>query len=196
MIPLPLNPLPSVRADEVADALLIEREGFVDEAVVLAMANTPLQIPVTALPQDLAMTLDEMDYAGWRPPAVPPAAPAEIVASAPTPPLPAEITPAPAPPPPSAAEPEPAVVRQENPPSPGASGIRRATPPEIESDPAPLEIEEESSGWWLAWLAGILTASAICLLLYFLATGSLPFWPAESAHPAPQPPAADSRSHR
>lgn len=177
MIPLPLNPLPSTRVDELSDALLIEREGFVDEAVVMAMVNAPLHIPAAEPPQDLAMTVDEMDYAGWRPPVAdaPVPSPGAVVGIIPPQ--------SPAPPP----QPQPAAIPHKDPVPTGTTEIRRATPPEMDGGNDTPELEKETSGWWLAWVAGILTVSALCLLLYYLANGSRSLWPAAPVPTAPPP---------
>ncbi len=66
MTRLPLNPLPSVRFDQDSSVPVVEREGFVDDAVVLALVAGPpsAQRP---LPQAAALALaaDDMDFAGW-----------------------------------------------------------------------------------------------------------------------------------
>jgi hypothetical protein len=64
---LGLRPLPSLRAEEESGSLLMEREGFVDEAVVSALVRAPHH-PVRSMGQreDLALSADDMDFAGWR----------------------------------------------------------------------------------------------------------------------------------
>lgn len=66
MNPLRLSPLPSLRADDQSRSLLMEREGFVDEAVVLALMTSPLPIRSVAHLEDLALSSDDQDFAGWR----------------------------------------------------------------------------------------------------------------------------------
>lgn len=67
MNPLRLSPLPVLRAEDEAGSLLMEREGFVDEAIVAAMVfgptSTSRQVPH---PQDLALAADDLDFAGWK----------------------------------------------------------------------------------------------------------------------------------
>lgn len=70
---LSLSPLPTVRKEEASDSFLMEREGFVDEAVVTALVaggSLPRYAPVSS---DLALSADDMDFAGWSiAPALPP----------------------------------------------------------------------------------------------------------------------------
>ncbi|MES2439329.1 MAG: hypothetical protein V4584_09690 [Verrucomicrobiota bacterium] len=67
MNPLRLSPLPSLRADDESGTLLMEREGFVDEAVVTALVrNTHHHHRSTPYPEDLALAADDLDFAGWR----------------------------------------------------------------------------------------------------------------------------------
>jgi len=66
MNPLQLSPLPTSRSDDDSGSLLMEREGFVDEAVVAALVTRPLHASRTmAYPEDLVLAADEMDFAGW-----------------------------------------------------------------------------------------------------------------------------------
>lgn len=44
----------------------MEREGFVDEAVVMALMTGPLPSRSVAFPEDLALSADDLDFAGWR----------------------------------------------------------------------------------------------------------------------------------
>jgi hypothetical protein len=55
----------------------MEREGFVDEAVVLALINGPRQLRSAACHEDLALAADDLDFAGWQLPNNPPARVAE-----------------------------------------------------------------------------------------------------------------------
>jgi hypothetical protein len=56
----------------------MEREGFVDEAVVQALISGPRQWRSTACHEDLALAADDLDFAGWQLPATPPPRAAEI----------------------------------------------------------------------------------------------------------------------
>lgn len=61
-----LSPFPVHRANDPSSLLLMEQEGFVDEAVVTAlMAASPLGRRV-ADPDDLVLAADDLDFAGWR----------------------------------------------------------------------------------------------------------------------------------
>ncbi len=66
MNPLRLSPLPTLRADDESAKLLMEREGFVDEAVVAALVRGNLNTRSVAYPNDLALAADDSDFAGWR----------------------------------------------------------------------------------------------------------------------------------
>jgi hypothetical protein len=78
MNPIQLSPLPSNRAIEDSGALQMEREGFVDEAVVLALVNGPRHLRSTAYPADLALAADDLDFAGWQLPSEAPVRAPEI----------------------------------------------------------------------------------------------------------------------
>lgn len=63
--PLGLTPLPVQRMHEDSELLMMERDGFVDEAVVAALrAKQPGRR--TAYPEDLALCADDLDFAGWQ----------------------------------------------------------------------------------------------------------------------------------
>lgn len=64
MNPLRLSPLPSLRPEDESGSLLMEREGFVDEAVVTALMAESPYIRSTGYPEDLALAADDMDFAG------------------------------------------------------------------------------------------------------------------------------------
>lgn len=66
MKPLFLTPLPVHRADDQSSMLLMEREGFVDEAVVTALVTGSHLGRSVADPDDLALAADDLDFAGWR----------------------------------------------------------------------------------------------------------------------------------
>ena len=65
MKPLSLSPFPTRRADDASALHLIEREGFVDEAVVTALVRDSLLGRRIAYPDDLALAADDLDFAGW-----------------------------------------------------------------------------------------------------------------------------------
>jgi hypothetical protein len=56
----------------------MEREGFIDEAVVLALVNSPRHLRSTAYPADLALAADDLDFAGWQLPSAAPVRGPEI----------------------------------------------------------------------------------------------------------------------
>jgi hypothetical protein len=62
---LSFSPLPFTRTEDIAGSLWIEREGFVDESVVAAMAIGPRYERSFSYPQDLALAADDLDFAGW-----------------------------------------------------------------------------------------------------------------------------------
>lgn len=141
-------------------------DGFVDEEVVRALlAGMPVK-RVVAYQQDLILSANDNDFAGWQLQAAP-----SRVEDAP--PLDLPSTPAAASAPP-----------------PAAAGPRRATPPSIEfaSLKAP---ETKSHGRWLAALAGALTAAVILAVILSQYGGwaeIADFWPL-SPSPAPAIPA-------
>ncbi len=63
---LKICPLPSIRSSDDPGSLMMEREGFVDEAAVMALiAETPSSRSM-AYPEDLALAADDLDFAGWQ----------------------------------------------------------------------------------------------------------------------------------
>lgn len=67
MNPLGVSPLPSTRTEEETGSFLLERDGFVDEAVVTALVSAPHHpVRATGYHEDLALSADDMDFAGWR----------------------------------------------------------------------------------------------------------------------------------
>lgn len=132
---LKLSPLPSVRHHDDSDALLMEREGFVDEAAVSAMVSQPFQTRRVPCPEDLVLSLDDMDFAGWQ------TSPAPSVRRT------AEV-------PPQVIN---AIVRR------SASPLVRATMPELPEASAPR--------WWLAGLAGALTALLAAVIFVGVSPG-------------------------
>ena len=65
MKPLCLSPFPTRRADAESALHLMEREGFVDEAVVTALVRNSHLGRSIAYPDDLALAADDLDFAGW-----------------------------------------------------------------------------------------------------------------------------------
>lgn len=63
---LKLSVLPTLRNETAGEISLMEREGFVDDAVVMALLTGPVQPRTLANPNDLALPADDMDFAGWR----------------------------------------------------------------------------------------------------------------------------------
>lgn len=63
---LQLSPLPSVRKQDDSQALFLETVGFVDEEAVAAMVSRPFQTRSVPVPEDLVLSLDDMDFAGWH----------------------------------------------------------------------------------------------------------------------------------
>jgi hypothetical protein len=65
MTPLQLSPLPTARRDN--EPLMMEQDGFVDEECVTALVASPL-VPSRHLgyPEDLALAVDDLDFAGWK----------------------------------------------------------------------------------------------------------------------------------
>jgi hypothetical protein len=70
---LKLSPLPTICAENESESRRFEREGFVDDAVVAAMAR-PLKsgARTMACAQDLILAADDLDFAGWQVPAAAP----------------------------------------------------------------------------------------------------------------------------
>ena len=64
--PLRLSPFPLVRDPDESGSLRMEREGFVDEAVVTALRMRPVHVRSVAYLEDLALACDDQDFAGWR----------------------------------------------------------------------------------------------------------------------------------
>lgn len=65
MHPLKLTPLPSMRPDDQPGQFAGGQDGFVDEAVVLALMAGPIPLRHTPPSGELVLTGDDMDYAGW-----------------------------------------------------------------------------------------------------------------------------------
>lgn len=60
-----LSPLPSQRSDEDSRAFDMERDGFVDDEVILALVAGPTSPRPTGAGSDLVLAADDMDFAGW-----------------------------------------------------------------------------------------------------------------------------------
>lgn len=60
-----LRPLPCQRTDEGIQNLAVERDGFVDDAVVFALMAGPVQQRHAADADQLVLSADDMDFAGW-----------------------------------------------------------------------------------------------------------------------------------
>ena len=84
---LNVSPLPSPRFDDVSGMPAVERDGFVDDAVVVALLAIPSQPRQIAPPAHLALAADDMDFAGWCLPGTQPAAPAVASPRCPAPPI-------------------------------------------------------------------------------------------------------------
>ena len=61
-----LTMLPSQRYDNPSEMPVMERDGFVDDAVVLALLAGPIQTRQLADSGDLVLSADDMDFAGWE----------------------------------------------------------------------------------------------------------------------------------
>ena len=61
-----LSPFPATRSEEDSPSLQMEREGFVDEAVVYALVSGPKSSRSMPFRDDLALAVDDMDFAGWQ----------------------------------------------------------------------------------------------------------------------------------
>ncbi|GAA5116937.1 hypothetical protein JIN84_18170 [Luteolibacter yonseiensis] len=107
MSTLRVNPLPTPSGDAGTPVLQKEWEGgFVDEAVIAAMLARPYVKRSAPQPEDMALSAEDLDFAGWSAPVAP-------VRETPAPPEPVAISvPRAAPLP--AAEPEEARPRQGN----------------------------------------------------------------------------------
>lgn len=91
MNPLNLRPLPAPRSEDESLTRLMEREGFVDEAVVTAMLASPYVKRSIANPEDLALAADDQDFAGWS---LAPTSPLRVTGLPAAPSAPEEVVPA------------------------------------------------------------------------------------------------------
>lgn len=60
-----LSPLPRLNSDEDSREIEAQRDGFVDDAVIWALVAGPSASRPTGNAVDLALTADDMDFAGW-----------------------------------------------------------------------------------------------------------------------------------
>jgi hypothetical protein len=63
---LSLSPLPSTRPSDESGTFMMEKNGFVDEAVVMALITDTHPGRSMAYPEDLALAADDLDFAGWQ----------------------------------------------------------------------------------------------------------------------------------
>ena len=82
MQPLLLRPLPALRPDESGSSPVFHRDGFVDDDVVLAIVAGPVGTRSLPVHTDLALTAEDLDFAGWQ---LPPAASANKIPTHPAP---------------------------------------------------------------------------------------------------------------
>jgi hypothetical protein len=68
---LDLSPLPCAAPPENSRSLVNATLGFVDDAVVLALLSGTTGSRFSHAIESLALTADEMDYAGWPPSVLP-----------------------------------------------------------------------------------------------------------------------------
>lgn len=61
-----LSILPSLRTNEQSGMPIMERDGFVDESVVLALVAGPTVTRQIVDSGELVLSADDMDFAGWR----------------------------------------------------------------------------------------------------------------------------------
>jgi hypothetical protein len=63
--PLQVSQLPFVRSEGNTHSVMMEQDGFVDEAVVNAMVSKPMGRRSMAKPSDMVLSAEELDFAGW-----------------------------------------------------------------------------------------------------------------------------------
>ena len=80
---LNLSPLPRLSSERGPGLAEVEKDGFVDEAVILALIAGPVIPRRLADARDLALVPEAMDFAGWRLSAALPA-PSAIATTAPS----------------------------------------------------------------------------------------------------------------
>ena len=68
---LSVSPLPSARINDNTEIHRFEMDGFIDDDVVIAMTQQPRYPRTSPLPQDLVLSADEQDFAGWQLPSQP-----------------------------------------------------------------------------------------------------------------------------
>lgn len=146
MTPLHLSPLPTLGSEETSSIPAANRENFIDEAVVLALVAGPVTQREMPISSELALTVDDMDFAGWSLPQTP-------------------STPAPSKPTPRAANPTPVPVMN--------TSRSRPAPP-IQDEPGLGDPHRGNHRWWLAGLAGAVSTLLFSLLLLSLSSRSTP----------------------
>ncbi|MFK7851774.1 MAG: hypothetical protein AB8D78_12430 [Akkermansiaceae bacterium] len=65
MTSLPLHPLPAETSEQATENRRILEEGFIDEAVVRSVVDRGIYERVYAKSEDMVLSSDENDYAGW-----------------------------------------------------------------------------------------------------------------------------------
>lgn len=83
---LNLSPLPCARLSEETRSPSAEHQGFVDDAVVLALLTGPMESRPHEDLGTLALAANEMDFAGWRLPVGQPVQATQTTARRPVPP--------------------------------------------------------------------------------------------------------------
>lgn len=84
---LPLSPFPSLRLEKSRSGSASQPQDFVDDAVILALLDGPASSRKSPEPLDLALSQDEMDFAGWRLSAALPSRSTAAVVRRPSPPV-------------------------------------------------------------------------------------------------------------
>jgi hypothetical protein len=62
----PFTTLPSTRYSSPSEMPVLERDGFVDDSVIQALLAGPVSPRQIWNPDDLVLSADEMDFAGWQ----------------------------------------------------------------------------------------------------------------------------------
>ncbi len=76
-----LSPLPRLNSDGSSRVTEAQRDGFVDDEVILALVAGPTASRPVGNPVDLALAPDDMDFAGWS---LSPSIPAHVLQAATT----------------------------------------------------------------------------------------------------------------
>lgn len=139
---LPLTPLPSETSDDAKGYRRVFSDGFVDESVVLSVIAKGPYERVYAKPEDMVLSSNEDDYAGWALPVPSPFRTLLGVAN----PEPTTDTKLPAP--------------------PSLKGIRKFSEAGLD------EPHRGNHRWWLFALSGVMTCGIFSLTLLSLAQRS------------------------